>query len=159
MTICADPIPGRAYWLFKSEPSSWSWAQQCELGERGAEWDGVRNALANQNMRAMRLGDRGFFYHSVKEKQIVGIVAVIREHYPDPTDVSGRFGMVDIRALAACPQPVTLAQIKVTPSLAEMVLIRQARLSVQPVTESAWQIILAMSGFDTAMQQHLNASP
>ena len=121
-----------AYWLFKSEPGAWSWDDHVKDGV--AEWDGVRNHQANNNMKAMRLGDKGFFYHSVNEKQIVGIVEVVREHYPDHTDKSERFGMVDLKALEAVPNPVTLADMKAHPTLENMWLIRQSRLSVCPVT-------------------------
>ena len=97
------------YWLMKSEPNTWSWQDQMDAGDKGAEWDGVRNWQASNNMKAMRLGDRCFFYHSVKEKRVVGVVEVCREYYPDHTDASGRFGMVDVRALKTLPEPVTLA--------------------------------------------------
>ena len=109
-----------AYWLFKSEPGAWSWDEQVAAGDGGAEWDGVRNYQAANNMKAMAVGDRGFFYHSVNEKRIVGIVEVTREYYPDPTDASGRFGMVDVRAVKAVTTPVTLADIKAEPALADL---------------------------------------
>ena len=137
-----------AYWLFKSEPGTWSWDDQVAAGESGAEWDGVRNYQAANNMKAMVVGDRGFFYHSVNEKQVVGVVEVSREYYPDPTDPSGRFGMVDVRAIKAVGTPVTLAAIKAEPALADLALVRQSRLSVVPVGDHEWQIICTMAGID-----------
>ncbi|MCY4099035.1 MAG: EVE domain-containing protein, partial [Rhodospirillales bacterium] len=125
-----------AYWLFKSEPGAWSWDDQVKCGDKGCEWDGVRNHQACNNMKAMTVGDQGFFYHSVNEKRIVGVVEVIRTYYPDPTDASGRFGMVDVRAVTAVPNPVTLAEIKAEPRLADLALVRQSRLSVVPVAEA-----------------------
>jgi len=139
-----------AYWLFKSEPGTWSWDDQVAAGESGAEWDGVRNYQAANNMKAMVVGDRGFFYHSVSEKQVVGVVEVSREYYPDPTDPSGRFGMVDVRAIKAVGTPVTLAAIKAEPALADLALVRQSRLSVVPVGDHEWQIICTMAGIDPA---------
>lgn len=135
-----------AYWLFKSEPGAWSWAQQVARGAKGEAWNGVRNYQANNNMKAMRKGDLGFFYHSVNEKSIVGIVEVIREHHPDPTDPTGRFGLVTVRAVKPLPQPVTLAQIKAEPRLQEMALVRQSRLSVTPVDAPSWALICKMGG-------------
>ncbi len=131
-------------WLFKSEPSAWSWQQQTATGAAGTGWTGVRNHLAKQQMMAMRVGDFGFFYHSNEGKEIVGIVEVIRAFYPDSTDDTGKFGMVDVRAVRALEKPVTLAQIKATPALAKMSLVTSARLSVQPVTEAEWKIICKM---------------
>jgi len=135
-----------AYWLFKTEPGAWSWDSQVKRGAKGEAWNGVRNYQANNNMKAMRKGDLGFFYHSVDEKRIVGIVEVIREHHPDPTDDSGRFGLVVVRAVKPLPHPVTLAQIKAEPRLADMALVRQSRLSVTPVDEKSWDIICKMGG-------------
>ena len=135
-----------AYWLFKSEPNSWSWDDQTARGPKGEHWDGVRNYQANNNMKAMRQGDLGFFYHSVKEKQIVGLVKIIKEHYPDDSDAKGRFGMVDIMALDTLPMPVTLEQIKTDPELAEIALLKQSRLSVSPVREAEWTHICQMGG-------------
>jgi predicted RNA-binding protein with PUA-like domain len=135
-----------AYWLFKSEPGAWSWEQQVRRGAKGEPWSGVRNYQANNNMKAMRKGDLGFFYHSVDEKRIVGIVEVIREHQPDPTDATGRFGLVVVRARKPMPNPVTLAQIKAEPRLQEMALVRQSRLSVTPVDPENWTIICNMGG-------------
>lgn len=135
-----------AYWLFKSEPGAWSWDDQMAAGEAGAEWDGVRNHQAANNMKAMRTGDLGFFYHSVDEKRIVGIVEVTAEYYPDPTDKSGRFGMVDVKAVRPLPRPVTLAEIKADERLAGFALVRQSRLSVVPVSEAQWGVLLSMAG-------------
>jgi len=131
-----------AYWLMKSEPGAWSWEDQVRDGV--AEWDGVRNHQAANNMKAMKLGDRCFFYHSVSEKSIVGIVEVARLYYPDPTDPSGRFGMVDVKALRPMTRPVSLAEIKAEPRLADLPLIRQSRLSVLPVPAAQWRIICKM---------------
>ena len=135
-----------AYWLFKSEPGAWSWENQKAKGETGEEWDGVRNYQARNFMRDMKIGDRGFFYHSVDEKRIVGIVEVVKLYYPDPTDASGRFGMVDVKAVKAVPTPVTLAEIKADERLHDMPLVRQSRLSVAPVGHEEWDIICAMGG-------------
>ena len=133
-----------AYWLFKSEPGAWSWDDHVKEGT--AEWDGVRNHQACGNMNAMKNGDRAFFYHSVKEKQVVGLLEVVKEYYPDPSDESERFGMVDFKALKPVEKPVTLAEIKATPELQDMALVRQSRLSVCPVTAKEWRLILKMSG-------------
>ena len=135
-----------AYWLFKSEPETWGWDKQLERGAKGEHWDGVRNYQANNNMKAMRRGDLGFFYHSVKEKRVVGLVEIIKEHYPDDSDASGRFGMVDIKAVETLPSPVTLEDIKATPALADMALLKQSRLSVSPVTAAEWKQICKMGG-------------
>jgi len=133
-----------AYWLFKSEPGAWSWDDQVAAGT--AEWDGIRNYQADNNMKAMKLGDRGFFYHSVDEKRIVGVVEIVREHYPDPSDAKGRFGMVDVTAVTAVKSPVTLADIKAEPALAELALVRQSRLSVVPVAAAEWKLLCKMAG-------------
>ena len=135
-----------AYWLFKSEPSTWSWDDQKKKGAKGEPWNGVRNYQANNNMKAMKKGDLGFFYHSVDEKRIVGIVRVIGEHRPDPTDEKGRFGLVDIEAVCDVPNPITLADVKAEPRLEEMALLKQSRLSVQPVRENEWKLICSMAG-------------
>ena len=135
-----------AYWLFKSEPSSWSWDQQVEAGAKGTSWNGVRNHAAKQNMMAMKRGDEGFFYHSQEGKAVVGIVAVAKEYYPDPTDATGRFGMVDVRAVRPLPKPVTLDAVKAEPRLKTMALVTHSRLSVQPVTDEEWRIVCAMGG-------------
>jgi predicted RNA-binding protein with PUA-like domain len=133
------------YWLFKSEPSSWSWQNQLDRGATGEGWDGVRNYQASNNMKVMQIGDLAFFYHSVNEKQIVGIVEICALYHPDPTDASGRFGMVSVKAVKSVTKPVTLASIKADERLHDMALVRQARLSVTPVTESQWQIIMQMA--------------
>ena len=138
-----------AYWLFKSEPSTWSWQNQLDKGDEGEGWDGVRNYQASNNMKAMEIGDLGFFYHSVNEKQIVGIVQVCETYHPDPTDASGRFGMVSVKAVKSVTTPVTLAMMKAEESLEDFALIRQSRLSVVPVSEAQWQFILKMA--DTAL--------
>ena len=133
-----------AYWLMKSEPGSWSWDDQVKEGT--AEWDGVRNYQAANNMKAMKKGDRVFFYHSVKEKQVVGIVEVVKEYYPDPTDASGRFGMVDVKAIEPLKTPVTLARIKGDERLAHLALVRQSRLSVLPIDAPSWRLICELGG-------------
>ena len=132
------------YWLMKSEPSSWSWDDQQAKGDEGEGWDGVRNYQASNNMKAMQIGDLAFFYHSVNEKQIVGIIEVIELYHPDPTDASGRFGMVTVKAGKSVARPVTLAEIKADERLAEMALVRQSRLSVTPVTAAHWAILMEM---------------
>lgn len=139
-----------AYWLFKSEPSTWSWEQQKKKGAKGEPWNGVRNYQANNNMKAMKKGDLGFFYHSVDEKRMVGIVRVIGEHRPDPTDETGRFGLVTIEAVCDLPNPVTLADVKAEPALAEMALLKQSRLSVQPVRADEWKLLCKMGGLKKA---------
>ena len=131
-----------AYWLLKSEPGSWSWDDQVKAG--ATEWDGVRNYQASNNMKAMELGDRCFFYHSVKEKLVVGIVEVVGLYYPDPSDASGRFGMVDVKAVKPMERPVSLSEIKAEPRLSELALVRQSRLSVVPVNQAEWQLICEM---------------
>ena len=128
----------------KSEPSSWSWQNQMDRGASGEGWDGVRNYQASNNMKAMEIGDLVFFYHSVNEKQIVGIAEVSALYQPDPTDASGRFGMVNIRAVKPMVVPVTLAQIKSDDRLADMALVRQSRLSVTPVSAEQWAVIVEM---------------
>ncbi|MGY2050083.1 EVE domain-containing protein [Methylobacterium sp. JK268] len=135
-----------AHWLFKSEPSTWSWDQQVAAGEGGTFWNGVRNHLAKKHLQAMQVGEQGFFYHSNDGKAVVGIVEVIRPYYPDHTDESGKFGMVDIKAVAALPRPVTLDAIKADPRLENMVLVNNSRLSVQPVTEAEWATIRELGG-------------
>ena len=134
------------YWLIKSEPGTWSWQDQVDAGEKGTHWDGVRNYQASNNMKEMKIGDLCFFYHSVSEKQIVGIVEVIKEYYPDPSDAKGRFGMVDVKAVKPLPKPVTLADIKADPRLENFALVRQSRLSVVPVDEATWHLISRMGG-------------
>ncbi len=135
-----------AYWLFKSEPNTWSWEQQVAKGEEGEEWDGVRNYQARNNMRQMKLGDRGFFYHSLKEKAVVGIVEVCAEIHPDSTTDDPRWECVDIKAVKPVKAPVTLADCKAEPRLSDMVLVNNTRLSVQPVSDEEWAIVCAMAG-------------
>jgi len=137
-----------AYWLFKSEPSTWSWDDQVAKGDAGEEWDGVRNYQARNNMRLMRIGDRGFFYHSQTEKAVVGIVEVIATSHPDSTTDDDRWDCVDIKAVAAVATPVTLQTCKAHPGLAEMALVKNTRLSVQPVTEAEWHIVCGLAGVD-----------
>ena len=132
------------FWLMKSEPGNWSWDDQLARGATGEGKDGVRNHQASNNMKAMALGDLAFFYHSVNEKQIVGIVSVCALYHPDPTDESGRFGMVDVKAVKSMARPVSLAAIKADERLAEMALVRQPRLSVVPVTAAQWAVIMEM---------------
>lgn len=137
-----------AYWLFKSEPSTWSWDDQVGKGDTGEEWDGVRNYQARNFMRDMKIGDRGFFYHSQTEKAVVGTVSVIAEAHPDSTTDDDRWECVDIKAEAPFRTAVTLDQIKADPALAEMVLVKNSRLSVQPVTADEWAVICEMGGVD-----------
>ena len=131
-----------AYWLMKSEPGAYSWDDLVRDGT--THWDGVRNYQASNNMKAMKLGDRAFFYHSVNEKRVVGIVEVTKAYYPDHTDKSGRFGMVDVKPVKPIEEPVTLAQVKAEPRLADLPLIRQSRLSVMPIGEAEWRLICEM---------------
>lgn len=132
------------YWLFKSEPSTWGWEDQKAKGDAGEEWDGVRNYQARNHMRDMAVGDLGFFYHSQKEKSVVGIVEVLAEAHPDSTTDDDRWECVDIKATKDVPEPVSLEQIKATDALSEMVLVKNTRLSVQPVTEDEWMLICQM---------------
>lgn len=137
-----------AYWLFKSEPTKWSFEDQKGKGEAGEEWDGVRNYQARNFMRQMKRGDRSFFYHSNEGKAIVGIVEVCREAHSDSTDDGARWECVDVRALVDMPRPVTLAEVKAEPRLAEMALVTSMRLSVQPVRETEWRVVCEMGGID-----------
>ena len=137
-----------ACWLFKSEPDTWSWDQQKAKGTAGEPWDGVRNYQARNNMREMKVGDLGFFYHSGAAREIVGIVEVAAEIHPDPSTDDARWECVDICSLQDLPQPVTLDDVKLEPRLADMVLIRNSRLSVQPVTQAEWEIVCRMGGLD-----------
>ena len=133
-----------AYWLFKSEPGTWSWDDHVKRGKKGQEWDGVRNFQARNNMRAMKKGDRGFFYHSGADKEIVGIVEVSAEAHPDATDPA--WECVDLVAIEPLPRPVTLAEIKANPKLEKMVLVNNSRLSVQPVTDAEWKEVMKLAG-------------
>jgi len=135
-----------AYWLFKSEPDAWSWDQQKAAGEAGTEWTGVRNYQARNNMRAMKIGDRGFFYHSNDGKEIVGIVEVAKLAHPDSTADAPTWECVDIRAVEDLARPVTLADVKANPKLAKMSLVTSMRLSVQPVTDEEWAEVRRMGG-------------
>jgi predicted RNA-binding protein with PUA-like domain len=139
---------GPAYWLFKTEPSTHSWEMQKARGRKGEPWDGVRNFVARNNMKAMKVGDLGFFYHSGEGKEIVGIVEVCAEAHPDPKDDTGVWICVDVRAVADVPKPVTLAAAKANPRLANMALVRTSRLSVQPVTGAEWREVCRMGGID-----------
>jgi predicted RNA-binding protein with PUA-like domain len=133
-----------SYWLFKSEPDTWSWAKQKAKGKAGEEWSGVRNFQARNHMRTMKKGDLGFFYHSGDDKEIVGIVEVTATAHPDSTDKTGQWVCVDIRALRDVPKPVSMADIKAEPRLKDMVLVRNSRLSVQPVTAEQWRFVCKM---------------
>ena len=138
-----------AYWLFKSEPDAWSWEQQKARGEAGEEWDGIRNYQARNNMRTMKLGDKGFFYHSNEGKAVVGIVEVCKEIHPDSTTDDERWECVDVKAVCDMPNPVTLQDAKANPALSNMVLVVNTRLSVQPVTEGEYLEICRMGGLDS----------
>ncbi len=138
-----------ARWLVKSEPFKYSWDRMVADGV--THWDGVRNHQASNNLKAMRTGDRVFFYHSNEGLAVVGVVAVDREYYPDPSDPAGRFGMVDVRALAPVPVPVTLKQMKADPALQGMALVRQSRLSVCPVSDEEWARVCELGGIDPAL--------
>jgi predicted RNA-binding protein with PUA-like domain len=132
------------HWLLKSEPATWSWDQQVAAGAGGTFWNGVRNHLAKKHLMAMKKGETGFFYHSNDERAIVGIVEIIKTYYPDHTDESGKFGMVDVKAVRPLG-PVSLAQIKADPRLADMILVNNSRLSVQPVTDAEWRRVLELA--------------
>jgi predicted RNA-binding protein with PUA-like domain len=136
------------FFLIKSEPTKWSWDDQVKAGT--THWDGVRNALATTNLKAMRIGDLAFFYHSNEGKEIVGVVKVTREFYLDPKDETGKFGMVDVTAVEPLRKPVTLARAKADPALASMALVKFSRLSVQPVTPDEWKRVAHLGGIETA---------
>ena len=131
-----------AHWLIKSEPAAWSWRDQ--TGVESEAWTGVRNHQAAANLKAMRRGDTAFFYHSVEQRAVVGVVEIVREAYPDPTDPGSRWVAVDVKAMRSLPHPVGLAEIKADPRLAELPLVRQSRLSVMPIDSAAWDLILAL---------------
>jgi predicted RNA-binding protein with PUA-like domain len=135
-----------AYWLVKSEPDAWSWDQQVRDGAKGTPWTGVRNHTAKLNLMKMKKGDQAFFYHSNVGKEIVGIVEIVREHYPDPTDKTEKFVVVDLKAVKPLKTPVTLEQIKADKKLGEMALIKLSRLSVQPVTADEWKHVCKLGG-------------
>ncbi|MDE2028984.1 MAG: EVE domain-containing protein [Alphaproteobacteria bacterium] len=132
-----------SYWLMKSEPDVYPWTRLVK--EKRAPWDGVRNYQANNNMKAMRIGDEAFFYHSNEGREVVGIMKIAKLWRPDPSDESGKFGMVEVVPVEALPRPVTLAEIKANPLLRDMALVRQGRLSVSPVAKAEWRAILKMS--------------
>ena len=131
------------YWLLKSEPDSWSWENQVKEG--ASMWDGVRNYQARNNLKEMKKNDLCFFYHSVTERSIVGIVKVVKEYYPDPTDKTGRFVVVDVKATKKLKNPVSLDQIKENSKLQDIALVKQSRLSVMPLRKTEWDIIIKMS--------------
>ena len=136
-----------AYWLLKSEPDAWSWDQMAKAGAKGTAWTGIRNHTAKLNMKKMKKGDRGFFYHSNVGKEIVGIVEIVREHFPDPTaEADSPWVVVQVKAVQPLPKPVTLEAIKAEPKLRDMALLKQSRLSVQPVTEAEWKLVCRMGG-------------
>lgn len=135
------------HWLFKSEADTWSWDDQVAKGAAGQEWDGVRNFQARNHMKAMRKGDLGFFYHSGDIKAVVGVVEVIGEAHLDSTDKDGKWVCVDIRAVAPVPKPVSLETVKSDARLQEMVLAKNSRLSVQPVTEAEWALVCELAGY------------
>ena len=134
------------YWLFNTEPETFSWEMQKKRGAKGEPWSGVRNWQAARNMKEMKKGDLGFFYHTGDEKRIVGIVEVIGEYRKDPTDETGRFGLVDVKAVEDMPNPVTLGEVKAEKRLKDMVLVKYSRLSVQPVKPEEWSLIRRMGG-------------
>ena len=138
-----------AYWLLKTEADAWSWDQQKKKGAKGEPWSGVRNFQAAKNMKAMKKGEQGFFYHTGEERRIVGIVEIIGEYRKDPTDETGRFGLVEVQAQKDMPKPVTLADIKATPALSDMVLVKNSRLSIQPIAAPEWGIICRLAGIAT----------
>lgn len=133
-----------AHWLMKTEPETYSWDNQVKKGVE--PWNGVRNHQAKNNMKAMKLGERAFFYHSGEERRIVGIVEIAKLYYPDPSDKTGTFGMVDVKTVKPLKRPVTLAEIKAHPKLKDLLLVRQSRLSVMPIGETEWKIICEMGG-------------
>jgi predicted RNA-binding protein with PUA-like domain len=141
-----------AHWLLKTEPEEFSWDDQVQRGAKGEPWTGVRNFRARRNLKAMKKGERAFFYHTGKQKQVVGIAEVIREAYADPTDPEGIFVAVDVKAVTPLLRPVTLAAVKASPRLKDMALVKYSRLSVQPVTVSEWKIVCSMGGLQEQMR-------
>lgn len=137
-----------AYWLFKSEPFKWSWEQQKAEGDKGAEWDGIRNYQARNFMRTMKIGDKGFFYHSNEGLDIVGVLEICAESHPDSTTDDERWDCVDVKAVCDMPTPVTLKQVKATDALSDMSLVTSMRLSVQPVKDDEWDMVCRMGGLD-----------
>ena len=144
----SEPSSGPAYWLFKTEPDEHSWEMQKARGKKGEPWTGVRNFVARNNMKAMQLGDLAFFYHTGDEKQVVGIVEVCSDFHPDKTDDTGVWKCVDVRAVCDVPKPVTLDAIKANSKLADMVLVNNSRLSVQPVSADEWKEVCRMGEID-----------
>ena len=140
------------YWLLKTEPETFSWDDQVKQGAKGEPWSGVRNFTARRHLKEMKKGDKSFFYHTGYEKQIVGLVEVIRESYPDATDPKGVFVAVDVKALRPLPRPVTLVEVKAEPRLNEMALVKYSRLSVQPVTPAEWKLVCKLGGLKEAEQ-------
>jgi predicted RNA-binding protein with PUA-like domain len=137
-----------AYWLMKSEPDAWSWERQVTKGAKGEAWTGVRNHTAKLNLMKMKRGDRAFFYHSNIGKEVVGILEIVREHFPDPTAEAGSpWVVVQVKAVEPMPKPVTLEAIKAEAKLKDMALLKQSRLSVQPVTDAEWKLVCKMGGF------------
>lgn len=139
-----------AHWLMKSEPGTWSWDDQVKAGAKGTAWDGVRNHQAKANLMKMKKGDRAFFYHSGEEKAVVGVVEIVAEHRPDPSDKTGKFVVVDVKAVTPVKTPVTLAMCRTEKALAKMVLLNNSRLSVQPVTDREWDIVCRLGGLKSA---------
>lgn len=139
-----------SYWLFKSEPDTFSWDMLVAKGDKGEPWEGVRNYQARNNMRAMKIGDLGFFYHSNEGKEVVGICEVIATVHPDKTDTTGMWDCVDVKALEPFPKPVTIADAKANLKLANMKLVTTSRLSVQPVTSDEWKEVCRMGGVKTS---------
>jgi predicted RNA-binding protein with PUA-like domain len=139
-----------AHWLVKSEPETWSWDDQVKAGAKGTAWEGVRNHLAKKNLQAMKRGDRAFFYHTGEEKRIVGVCEIVSEYRPDPSDKTGTFGLVDLKAVTPLPTPVTLAQCKAEKKLAQMALVHSPRLSVQPVSPDEWATVCRLGGLKHA---------
>ncbi len=139
------------HWLIKSEPATWSWDDQVKKGT--TKWDGVRNFQAAANLKAMKKGDLAFFYHSGDERAILGIVEIVHEYYPDPSDETGRFGMVDVKLHSALARPVTLEAIKAEPRLGHLALVRHSRLSVMPIDDPSWTLIYAMGGGDKKLKK------
>ncbi len=146
--MARKPATPSAYWLLKSEPDAFSWDQLVARGKKGEPWSGVRNFLARNHMKAMQVGDLGFFYHSNIGREVVGVLRVIAPAHPDPTDDTGKWECVDVEAVAPVARPVTLAAIKASPKLADMALVRTSRLSVQPVTPAEWAEVCRMAGLD-----------
>lgn len=139
-----------AYWLMKSEPGTWSWDDQVKAGAKGTAWDGVRNHQAKLNLMKMKKGDSAFFYHSGDEKSVVGILEIVGEQRSDPSDKTGKFVVVDVKAVAPMPAPVTLTMCKTEKGLAKMVLLNNTRLSVQPVSSAEWAIVCKLGGLKSS---------